>query len=115
MWKIAHKPVHDRENGGGYEKLRILDVSVLGYGFHLWLIRCKEGTRIIPHYDEDNGKCQYKINLNLIKPEAGGELKCDKFIVNTDRLKVYQACKFTHSTSKVEEGLRLDLFVGIDV
>jgi hypothetical protein len=56
---------------------------------------------------------QFRFQFILKNAARGGELLCEHFIVNRRHFKVFEPCKYRHQVTKVEEGERLLLNLGI--
>lgn len=56
---------------------------------------------------------QYRVQFILENALKGGELLCDRFIVNWRWFKIFEPGRFRHEVTKVEEGRRRLLNFGI--
>lgn len=78
------------------------------------LMRYDVGDFISPHKDVIKaGERQFRIQFILRNAARGGELRCERFIVNTRWFKIFEPCRWTHSVTPVEEGLRILINLGI--
>jgi len=103
----------ERKEHGGYKKLHIFSLSILGCCFSVELIRCRWDKEVIAH--TDCGCNKYRLMICLKEAEEGGKLECEKFILDTRRVKFYKASDYNHKISKVSTGERLDLSIGFDI
>lgn len=77
--------------------------------FDCHLIWHPEGTRTVPHVDDESA---YRINIILKSPKSGGVFKCVKPIINWRRVKIFKSSNL-HSVTPVTSGERLVLSLGV--
>ncbi len=72
-----------------------------------------KGDYLCEHIDQiRKEERQVRFQIILVKAKQGGELKCEKFIYESPRIKIFEPTKWKHSVTKVEEGRRLLLNFG---
>jgi hypothetical protein len=80
----------------------------------LHVSRYEVGCHLAEHRDYiRQDERQYRIQFILENAVRGGELLCERFIVNWRRFKIFEPGLFRHSVTKVEEGRRRLLNFGI--
>ena len=80
--------------------------------FDCHLLKYPEESEIKEHVDEVDGRNHYRINVILRPADMGGEFKCEKTILNWQRLKIFRPDLYKHSLTKVEVGCRYVLSIG---
>lgn len=72
------------------------------------------GGELREHVDViQDGERQFRIQLILRNAIRGGELLCERFIVNRRWFKIFEPARWRHQVTRVEEGQRLLLNLGI--
>jgi len=81
-----------------------------------YLLRYGKNSYLKSHIDAtDKNHRHYRANLVLKNSRSGGVFKCKKTILDWPRLKVFEAGKYSHSLTKILEGNRLVLSIGIRI
>lgn len=74
----------------------------------IYLVRYPAGHAIVPHVDMVSEGRLYKLNWVLIKPESGGEFRCERTIFNLfGRIILFRPDLYRHQVSRIERGRRL--------
>lgn len=97
--------------GGRYKKKTYLCNNLLEIG----LLKCNVGESIGIHTDPITNKKQYKIQINICKPNIGGIFTCERYTLNIPFIKIYRADLSKHGVSLVSKGKRVDLIIGINL
>lgn len=80
----------------------------------IYLVRYPEGHKVGPHIDMISSGRLYKLNMVLVKPEAGGKFHSEKNIFNLrDRVIFFRPDLYQHSVDKIRQGKRLLLSVAL--
>lgn len=105
------KKFEEGRRNSGYLKLKLFLFSRLD----CWILKYPENSNIPPHVDnvpeKYSNKTAVRINIILKSPKKGGIFKCDKYILNTKRVKIFNPT-LTHSVSTIESGERYVLSIG---
>jgi len=73
----------------------------------IYLVRYPAGHAIGPHVDMVSEGRLYKLNCVLIKPESGGEFRCERNIFNLfGRIIFFRPDLYRHEVSRIERGRR---------
>lgn len=80
----------------------------------LHINRYRVGGELHEHTDViKEGERQFRIQLILKNAIRGGELLCERFIINRRHFKIFEPARFKHEVTRVEEGERFLLNLGI--
>jgi|GEM_PF-6200055 len=72
------------------------------------------GGELQEHIDTiRDGERQFRIQFILRNAIRGGELLCERFIVNWRRFKIFEPARYRHQVTRIEEGQRILLNLGI--
>ena len=75
--------------------------------FSIYLVRYSAGHQVVPHVDMVSEGRLYKLNLVLVKPESGGEFRCERNLLNwSGRIIAFRPDLYRHSVSRIERGNR---------
>jgi len=73
----------------------------------VYLVRYSAGHSIWPHVDMVSEGRLYKLNLVLVKPDAGGEFCCERTILDVfGRVIVFRPDLYQHHVTRIERGKR---------
>jgi hypothetical protein len=73
----------------------------------VYLVRYPTGHSILPHVDNVAEGRLYKLNLVLVKPEAGGEFVCERTILDLlGRIVLFRPDLHEHRVTRIERGRR---------
>ena len=82
--------------------------------FAVYLVHYSTGHAIMPHVDMVAEGRLYKLNCILVKPQAGGEFRCEKTILNLfGRVVLFRPDLYQHAVSRIERGSRWLLSVAV--
>lgn len=93
----------------GYDKLLLIE----GPSFDAWLLRFPVGSQIPLHRDPVSGARHYRLNLVLIRARRGGEFECEGALLDRPRIKLFRSDRCAHAVTRVEEGTRYVLSLGL--
>lgn len=80
----------------------------------MYLVRYPEGHKVGPHVDMVSSGKLYKLNMVLVKPEAGGKFHSEKSIFNLlNRIIFFRPDLYQHSVDKIRRGQRLLLSIAL--
>lgn len=99
--------------GSGYEKLRLFQFT-WPIGTDCYLLRYPRGSYLPVHIDPlTHGLRHFRINLTLKKASKGGHFACLWPLFRIGRLCIFRSDLAQHCMSRVEEGSRIVLSVGV--
>lgn len=76
-------------------------------GLTVYLVRYPAGHSVFPHVDMVSGGRLYKLNVVLVKPEAGGEFVCERTIFDLmGRFVLFRPDLHEHRVTRIERGRR---------
>ena len=107
LWKW----VKGRQNPT-YEKFLILQILKVD----CYLLRYRKNSYLRSHIDAtDADHRHWRVNIILKKSRLGGVFCCEKSILDWTRLKIFEAGKYSHSLSRIRQGKRLVLSMGMRI
>jgi hypothetical protein len=84
--------------------------------FQLHISRYEIDCCLCEHVDHlEKGERQYRLQFIIENAIRGGELLCERFIINWKRFKLFEPGKWKHEVTKIEEGRRRLLNLGIRI
>lgn len=96
----------------GYGKMLIAESANRILPFDIYLLKYPQGSEIPEHTDPVPKRRHVRINLVLKKARTGGVFSCTDPIFQTKRLNIFFSDR-PHQVSRIEEGSRLLLSIGI--
>jgi hypothetical protein len=96
----------------GYGKMLIAESANYLLPFDIYLLKYPEGSEIPEHTDPVPKRRHVRINLVLKKAKRGGMFSCTDAIFGSKRLNIFFSDR-PHQVSKIEEGSRLILSIGM--
>lgn len=87
-------------------------IGMFPIAFDLVALRYRHGASLPMHKDEVKGFNCYRFNFSH-NSGTGGDLICDKMIFRSKFLNIFRPDENMHGVSKVDNGTRLVLTVGI--
>ena len=81
--------------------------------FDCYVFHYKEGSYIPRHKDPSGGRKIYRLNIEIVKPKAGGQFVCNKMIWSwASRIYLFRADTSFHYVTPIEQGSRWLLSFG---
>ncbi len=100
--------------GTGYEKLKLLELGSRRFGgIDAYIIRYNVGDSIPAHTDPVSGKKHFRLNVELKKATLGGRLCVKNPILRIGRLCLFRSDVSRHAVTRVNEGQRVVLSLGL--
>jgi len=72
-----------------------------------------KGSEVPRHRDTFEPIFGLSVNLLLQKAKVGGEFQCERVLVRSPRLYVFNGTRYFHSVTRVEEGARKSLIASL--
>lgn len=84
------------------------------FQFQIFITRYGAGGLLEEHIDSTHeDEKQFRLMVLLKRPKQGGELICEKFIINRGRIKLFEPNRYKHQVTKVVRGERLVALISI--
>lgn len=100
-----------RQNNSGYKKMTLFYFRKIK--MDCYILSFPKDSYIQPHIDKVDKLKHYQLNVILKKPKKGGKFRSEKTILNINRIIFFRPDLNIHSVSKIEEGLRIVLSIGL--
>lgn len=112
MWRLKRQLWYWQfgRQGTGYEVFTLINSKKLNFDCHL--IRYPVGASIPAHVDPVSRGDHYRLNIEIWRPKAGGELICSQSIWRRGRINLFRPDKAIHAVTEVKEGIRYVLSIG---
>lgn len=95
--------------GTGYWKLLIFRL----FRIDCYLLQYPTDTEIPEHRDPVEKGRHFRLNIALKQPRKGGIFWCEKCIFHSSRVNLFRSDLYIHKVSRIEEGERWVLSIGL--